>query len=209
MPSRSERSSERNAEKRVEGVFKLLVSYAPNGMRLIHLRVYLSDMTEELIEQALDTLIEQGRVISRDSTNEMVTGRTYKFYSLTNPEAYPMKEFISIGGVDFPRMIQGDVVGAEDLNVYSEALAVFDAKIENRITNLAADLTRRYWANIAILFALFVAVFALILRASDPVLIEGSDSAWKLAQMSMARLLPLAVILLVFPILIWLFVRKI
>jgi len=106
-------------------------------------------------------------------------------------------------------MIHGDVAGAEDLNVYSEALAAFDAKIESRIETLAANLTRRYWANISILFALFVAVFALILRTSDPIVIQGSYSAWDLAQMSAARLLPLAVILLVFPLLIWWFIRKI
>ncbi len=208
MPKTLEGTSPRQMEKRRQEVLRTLVDSAPNGMRLIHFRVQLPNMRDELIEQALDTLIEQKLVILNETPNTLVPGRTFRVFSLADPGAYPMRETITIGSVEFPRMIQGDVVGAEDLNIYSEALAAYDARIENRIEKLASDLTRRYWANIAILFALFVAVFALILRVSDPIIIQGSDDAWKLAQMSAARILPLAVIVLVFPILIWLFVRK-
>ena len=165
-------------------------------------------MQEELGEQALDALVEQKRVTSREQQNAEVVGRVYKVYSLTDPNAYPIRETITIGGIEFPRMISGDIVGGEDLNVYSEALAAYDAKIKSQMEDLATDLTRRYWANIAVLFALFVAVFALILRVSDPIVIQGSTDALKVAQMSAARLLPLAGILLVFPILIWWIVRK-
>jgi len=204
----NQRTSQRQMDRRMQDVSRVLISFAPNGMRLAHLRIHLTDMQEELMEQALDALIEQKRVTSREEKNGMVAGRVHKIYSLTDPDAYPMRETITIGGIEFPRMIQGDVAGAEDLNVYSEALAAYDAKIKSQIAALAADLTRRYWANIAVLFALFVAVFALILRVSDPIVIQGSAEALKVAQMSAARLLPLAVILFVFPILIWWIVRK-
>jgi hypothetical protein len=105
-------------------------------------------------------------------------------------------------------MIHGDLAGAEDLNIFSESLAEYDSKMEGRITDLAAAMTRRYWTNIAILFALFVAVFAFILRATDPIVIEGSEDAAKLALTSTARLLPLAGILFGFVLSMWWLVRR-
>lgn len=52
-------------------------------------------------------------------------------------------------------------------------------------------MTRRYWGNIATLFALFVGVFALILRASEPVEIGVSAGLWTIAAVQATRLVPL------------------
>lgn len=209
MPTPTELIAQHRARVRAQQVFQALVSRAPNGMRLPHIRRLLPSMSEEQILEALDSLVQQQRVEVRNNPNQFVPGRVITSYALADPTSYPMRETIMIGGVEFPRAFHGDMAGAEDLNAFTEAIAEYDAKIEGRIADLAAALTRRYWANIATLFALFVAVFALILRAADPLMIQGTADPVTLVILSTARLLPLALILFVFAILMWLLLRRI
>ena len=165
-------------------------------------------MTEKHILEALEYLEHEKTVVVRNNKNNAVPDRIITHYALTDPRPYPIRETITVGEVEFPGMIHGDLAGAEDLNIFSESLAEYDSKMEGRITDLAAAMTRRYWTNIAILFALFVAVFAFILRATDPIVIEGSEDAAKLALTSTARLLPLAGILFGFVLSMWWLVRR-
>lgn len=208
MQTPSEFVAAQRANVRTQKVFEVLVDHAPNGMRLPHLKRRLPTIPEEQILEALNALAQKGRVAIQEAPNQRVPGRTITSYSLTNSIAYPMRETITIGGVEFPRAFNGDLTGAEDLNALSEAIAEYDAKIESRITDLAASMTRRYWANIATLFALFVGVFALILRATDPVVIDVSADPWRVAYFHAAKLVPLAVVLFGFVFATWISLRK-
>ena len=201
--------AEQRANVRTQKVFEALVGCAPNGTRLPHLRRVLPNMNDEHILAALDTLVSIGRVPVQHAPNQFLPGRTITSYALVDRERYPIRETITIGGVEFPRSMHGDLVGAEDLNALAEAIAAYDAKVEGRITALASAMTRRYWGNVATLLALFVAVFALILRASDPIVVEPTADVWRIVTIHAARLMPLAAILLAFVIATWLVVRKI
>lgn len=208
MQTPAEFIAEQRANIRTQKVFEVLVSRAPNGMRLPHLRRLLPSLSEEQILDALNRLIERQRVEVRHAPNQFVPGRVITSYGLVDRDEYPMRETINIGGVDFPRAIHGDLAGAEDLNAFTEAIAEYDEKMESRIADLASSMTRRYWGNIATLFALFVGVFALILRATEPAEIDASVGAWTIVQIQAARLLPLAGILFAFVLGTWLAVRK-
>jgi len=197
------------AKRRENRVFQVLVSRAPNGLRLPHLKRLIPDLTEEAILQALAGLMKKGQVVPLESKNAFIPGRVISVYALSKPTQFPMKDTITIGGVEFPRSFHGDVVGAEDLNALIEAIAEYDATIETRITDLAAALTRRYWVNIATIFALFVAVFALILRTAEPLPVLPETTPLALLFMKAAELIPLAVVLFGFVVVLWLVLRMI
>ncbi len=90
------------AKRRTQEVCETLVSRAPNGMRFPHLQRLLPGMTEEQILESLNTLVESKRLEVRNVPNKMVAGRTITVYQLVNPDAYPMRETITVGGIDFP-----------------------------------------------------------------------------------------------------------
>jgi hypothetical protein len=195
--------------QREQRVFDAIVSRAPNSLRLNVLKRLLPDISEERILEALNTLRERDVVVLREHPNTFIPGRVIRSYGLADPTKYPMKESISIGGVEFPRAFHGDMAGAEDLNSFVEAIAQYDATIEKRIGELAASMTRRYWINIATIFALFVAVFALILRASEPLRIDATITPVELLYLKAAELLPLALVLFLFILVLWLLLRRI
>jgi hypothetical protein len=208
MKTPAEIVAEERAKIRTQKVFETLVSRAPNGLRLPHLRRLLPSLTEEQILTSLNVLVECGRVEIKQAPNRFVPGRVITSYTLVDPTAYPIRETITIGGVEFPRAMHGDLAVAEDLNAFTEAIAEYDAKVETRIAELASSMTRRYWGNLATLFALFVGVFALILRATDPIAIEPSVDPWTVAGIYAARLIPLAAVLFMFVLGTWVVIRK-
>lgn len=199
----------RRSRRRANKVFDVLVKRAPNGMRLPHLKKQLPSMTEVDILDALNILIEKKLIKLKNIPNNQIPGRVIRIYTLTNPTQYPMSETILIGEVEFPRSFHGDMMGAEDINAFTEAIAEYDSKIEKRITRLAASMTRKYWANIAALFALFVSIFALILRASEPIPYEGIPTPELIFWLKVAELGPLTLVLFLFVVVFWLSMRKI
>ena len=209
MLSPSRFVAETLAKRRENRVFQVLATRAPNGLRLPHLMRLIPELNEETILQALEGLIKRGQVVLRESKNKLIPDRVIRVYSLEDATQFPMNETITIGGVEFPRSFHGDLVGAEDLNAFIEAIAEYDANIERRITDLAAAMTRRYWVNIATIFALFVAVFALIIRASEPLALDASTTPISLLYLKAAELAPLAIVLLAFVVTLWLLLRRI
>lgn len=177
-------------------------------MRMPRLRTLLPHMTEEDIQESLETLFAEDRIVVERVPNNLVPGREVVTYLPKDSTAYPMKESIEVGGVEFPRLFHGDMVGAEDLNMFTEALAEYDSKVERRVEELASTLTRKYWANVAALFGLFVALFALILRATDPVRLPQSSKFADVFLLQVARLGPLALILFGFVFALWLVMRR-
>ena len=199
---------ERQRRKLEDRVLDVLISRAPNGLQLSSFRRILTDLTDQKILTALETLSQNGRVIPKTHTNQFIPGRVNIFYSLPSPTQYPMHDTIRIGDVEFPRFFHGDMADAEDINIFAEAMAEYDSKIVRRIGDLAATLTRRYWTNIATLFGLFVALFALILRASEPIALQASITPKDLFFLKVAELLPLAIILFLFVVALHFLLRK-
>lgn len=196
-----------------ERVFEILIEHAPNGLRVAHFKTTFQlldqEASEEEILESLHALETRGLVTLKRQQNPIYPNRYIEFWSLTNPTQYPIREEKAVGDVQFARSISGDLVGAEDLNMFIEVMSKYDENVEKRVSDLASEMTRRYWANIAALLGVFVAVFALILRSTEPLLHISSSSAWVAFKMSLAIVSPLAIVLVAFVLILWLVMRKI
>lgn len=174
-----------------------LIERNPSGFRLDRLPPALRGIALDDLERAISDLTDEGLVRVGHHTNERVRGREYRSVALSDVTKYPIRDTIRVGDTDFPRMIAGDIAGGEDLNAFIERLAEYEATLKRRIAELAALMTRRYWVNTATLLGAFVAVFALVLRSSEPLLVD--DRGWsEVLQLKFAEIAPLALVLLIF-----------
>lgn len=170
----------------------------PNNIRLNTLEQKLPEYSIDEILNAVSSLEKDDKIIVSNQENANVPGRIITRFKANNIFYELNEEVITIGGVEFPRIFNGDPGDPEDINVFVEALASYDSKIESRISTLTSELTQKYWANLATIFGLFVAIFALILKSSEPIIINYNVSHSDVFLYKAAQLAPLAIILFCF-----------
>jgi hypothetical protein len=199
-----------NSNRRHEdALLAALIERNPNALARHHLRRLLPDLTDDEIDIAAQGLAGRGLVTVSDQPNQMVSGRVTRIYQLIDTAKYPVREWLAVGDIELHRAFQGDVAGAEDLNAFFEVLSEYNATVEERVRNIASDMTRRYWLNIAALFGLFVGVFALVTKGAELVTTGPSGSAMDLFWRNLAALGPLAAILFLFVLLLAVVLRRI
>lgn len=185
-----------------------LVASNPNGFRLDRLPPSLQTMTIDDVDAAVSSLEQRHLISVQNHTNRLVPGRTYKTVGLVNVNSYPIHETIRVGDLELPRMIAGDTVGGSDLNTTIETIAKIDEYSRRRNEELLVRLTRRYWANTATVLGTFLAVFALILRSSEPLVVDDRGPR-DLFLLKLAEVAPLAIVLALFVIATYVLLRKI
>jgi hypothetical protein len=200
---------QRLARNRREKVYQALVNRAPNSVRITTLEHLLPGYSAEAILESAEQLRASNLIEINEMTNQYLPGRVIPVFKVKDVKNLPIIEKINVGDIEFPRLLDGDDANADDINVFIEALAEYDNKIEKRIENLTADMTRRYWADVATLVGLFVSVFALILRSSDPIVVQNLNGASDLFYLKLAELAPLAIILFGFVLMLRFFIKKI
>jgi hypothetical protein len=164
-------------------------------------------MSPEQVERAVEDLLAENLIRVTTHENPFVPGRRSRTVTLSDNAAYPIDDTIAIGERRYPRMIAGDTVGGEDLNGFIEVMGEVEEEGRKRIEQATERLMRRYWVNTAGLLGLFVAVFALILRASEPVM-AGGLSAKDMFMLKSAEVGPLAIVLLLFVVALYLVSRS-
>ena len=142
------------------------------------------------------------KIIVTNWNNSIVPGRVITKFKANIDYIELNEEVILIGDVEFPRIFLGYPSDPEVINDFIESLASYDSRIESRISKLTSELTRKYWANLATVFGLFVAVFALILKSSEPIIIHEHVSYWDVFFYKSSELAPLAIILFTFVIIL-------
>ena len=184
--------------KDADALLQVLIAHSPNAMRLALLRPLMKSFTDDRITAAASVLESRGLIAISEHPNPNLPGRAVKRFTLSDTSRYPLRETIRIGEIDFPRMLDGDRVQAEDVNGLTEAVERYNNTLESRIKDLSQELLTRYWGNVAVLLGLFVAVFALIITGAQTVTTTASGSTLHLFWRNVAALTPLAVVLLGF-----------
>ncbi|MQC25704.1 MAG: hypothetical protein DWG78_02040 [Chloroflexi bacterium] len=174
-----------------------LIRLNPNGIRLDRMPLALQQIPENGIGAAVDELETQGIIRREFVANDLIPGRTYQVVTLSDIQRYPIRQTMEVNGRSYPRMLAGDRAGGEDLNFYVEVMGDIEKRALAEIQETAQRLRRRYWITTAGLLSIFISVFALVLRASEPLDPSGL-SATDLFWLKAAELGPLAAVLLLF-----------
>ncbi len=188
-------------------VLDILVSRAPNGIRFETFQRKLPHLALEEILNATNSLVLKG-LVSREEFRNSFTGQILVFIKLAEPSKYPIRHTIKIGSQEFPRFMQGDMAGAEDVNEPLEALAEYVQDLEKRFVQISNEQTQRYWGNTITLFGLFLAVFTLILSAIPKIQIDSTWSFEQVLWLNTATILPQFIVLVVFVIALRLIFRR-
>jgi hypothetical protein len=191
-------------------ILQILIDRVPNNVRLELILRQLPTYSEAEIFQALEMLNSDGKIISDFRTNPVVADRILKYYKLTNPSIYPNKETFTLGDQEYPRIFAGDTTNPEDMMEKFEALQTYLKTLEQRYSDLTSEMTKKYWLNMTTIFGLFIALFSLIIKGSEPILIDASQpiAPLLLIELKFAQLLPLALIMFSFVLILRFALRK-
>jgi len=136
----------------------------------------------------------------------MEKGKT-KIYKLTSYEGIPIRDTITIGGTEMKRILGTDPILAEAVNIPIENLSNYANSLEKRFEKIISKKLESYWANIIILFGIFIGIFSLIITSITKIVI---DSNWGLCDIflkNLMQVLPISMILIIFVILLKLMFR--
>ena len=169
-------------------VHSLFVERAPNHLTVDNLVTLLGGLSTNQIETALNQLIEEGFIVERK-------GKIKDDYALSSYDNIPSKQYINISGVKVPRLLANDVARPEDVNVFFESLAKKTGALEDDFERRVDEKLKAYWANIIVLFGLFIGVFSLIITFVEKVELKSGETFWNVFLLNSAQVLPLALVL--------------
>jgi len=122
-------------------------------------------------------------------------GKIKDHYALPSYDNIPFKEYMSISGIKVPRVLAHDRPRPEDLNIFFESLARRSASLESEFNKIVEAKLQSYWANIIVLFGIFISLFALIVTFVEKVAVVPGSSFLNVLALNTAQVLPLAVVL--------------
>jgi hypothetical protein len=174
-----------NLRNKIQTVF---IQRAPNSLTLTNLSALLGGEDLHALSQELQRMVAERVLVERTSARN-------KDYLLASYNGIPVREYVTVGGVKVPRLLQGDTARPEDLNIYFEVVAqrlvAIDAESEKRID----ERLKGYWGNIVTLFGAFIGVFSLIVAFIKPIPIGPDATFVSVLALTAAQLIPLALVL--------------
>lgn len=189
-------------------ILRLLLDRIPNFVPKTTIKVRVGGATEAEIDSALEQLVNSEQIEFRDDPRPQ-TGLSMRFYRLKSFAGLPIRETVTLGEVELPRLLSDSIVSLfpEVLNEAIEQLADYNRTLEVRFKGLVQAQQRKYWANVAGLFGVFVSVLALIIVGLPQITTNPQLPFWSLVQLNLAQLLPLAIVLAIFVCLIQWIIR--
>jgi len=179
-----------------EIIIDIFKNRAPNRLSLDLIYYELPDNEKDEIDKSVDHLVSKKILIKEDKT-----------YELTSYQNIPIRETITIGDTEVRRILQTDPILPEAINIPIENLSVYANSLEKRFEKIISKKLESYWANIIILFGIFIGIFSLIITAITKISI---DSNWGLCDIflkNLMQVLPISVVLIIFVVLLKLMFR--
>ena len=132
-------------------------------------------------------------------------GETIRQVKLTDLEGIPLRQTYTVGDTTLYRIFDGDTMASEDINLNLELMAEHVNTLEERYSAVIRNEMKAYWANIVTLFGVFIALFSFIITAThvSSHAVPGMP-LWYVFLESLARIAPVAIVLVAFVSLIWL-----
>lgn len=181
---------------------------APNSLTIEHISSAFRQTQGSEIKKALDELVDEEYLeVIHYQTNARAPHLVRIGYKLRNDllTDYPIATTIEIGSITIPRMIDGDVARAEDINAAGMAFnQIVDVKLAELKTSFENE-TKKFWGTLVTIFAAFVTLFSLINFAVKP-LYFSTDlnlTTCELFKQTTANILPLGGILFLFALILW------
>lgn len=180
-------------------ILKLLIDRIPNFVPEATIRGRLREFSDAEIHQTLDELVRTGEVDFRDDPRPE-TGLSTRFYRPKSFTGLPVRDTIRIGNVELPRLLSDSQASLfpEVFNESLEQVADYAHDLESRFTELVRRQQRRYWANVASLFGVLISVLSLVLVGLPKISTDPNLPFWSVVQLNLAQVLPIAVVLAVF-----------
>lgn len=165
-----------------------LVERVPNALTLANLLGQIPGVDAQTMEKELQGMSSDGLVVIRP-------GKRYADYTLPSYEGLPIREYLTVGGIEFPRLLSDERARPEELNIFVEVLAKRMLQIELEAEKKLDERLKSYWANVVTLFGAFIGVFSLIVGFLKTVPLEANSTFWSVFILSSAQVFPLALIL--------------
>lgn len=169
-------------------ILRCLIERAPNSMTAANIMGLVGETNYKELEKELDQMSDEGLVVAR-------AGSRRKDYLLPSYEGLPLREYISVGNVVVPRLLNDDRPRPEELNIFVEVLASRILQIEADAEQRLDEKLKSYWANVVTLFGAFIGVFALITGFLKTVPLETNSTFCSVLILSSAQVIPLGIIL--------------
>ena len=171
-------------------VLEIFYKRAPNFLTLDNITYDIPEIDRNDIQRVIDKLCEQ-KILAKTEGKDKIKDH----YALPSYENIPVKEYMSISGIKVPRILAYDRPRPEDQNIFFESLAKRSASLESEFNRIVEKKLQSYWANIIILFGVFISLFALIVTSVEKVKVEADGTFLDGLALNAAQVLPLAVIL--------------
>lgn len=175
-------------ESTKENIHSIFIERAPNSLTVDNLISLIQGESVKNIEACLKQLVEEKVIEERD-------GEVKKDYKLISYKNIPSKQYMNINGIKVPRLLAKDHIRPEDVNIYFESLANKLTSIERTTEERINEKLKEYWANIIILFGVFIGLFSLIITFVEKVELKGGESFLNVLLLNVAQVIPLAVVL--------------
>lgn len=184
-------------------ILNLLRNRLPNfvGERLIKKR--LSDYDENELTETLNELVKSEKIDDRTDP------WGFRYFKIKGFDNIPHRETIKVGEVEVPRQLYGasPYLWPEEFNEAVERLADYTASLEKKFSDLVRKEQQKYWQNIVGIFGIFVAVLAFILVGLPKIQTNLTLPFWEVIIFNLAQVLPLAVVLAIFVLVLRLIIR--
>lgn len=170
----------KNIDIQEKKILELLYSKAPNSLSY-DLIIEYSPLSKDDTDKALERLVKRGILVNEfGQTNRMlliepIKHRRKSYYIKYFPESFPIKEHIKVGKTLVPRLLDGDVSRAEDVNSIIEAVVDYANSIDERIEKRVQEETSKIYKQMIGIFGVFVSIFAIIVISTEKMLRFSPD----------------------------------
>jgi len=180
-------------------ILKLLIDRIPNFVPEATIVARLAQFPASDIRHTLDSLRKAGEVDFRDDPRPE-SGLSTRFYRPDSFVGLPVRDTIRIGNLELPRLLSDSQASLfpEVFNESLEQVADYARDLEKRFGALVRKQQRKYWANVASLFGVFISVLALILVGLPKITTNPNLPFWAVVQLNLAQVLPIAAVLAIF-----------
>lgn len=170
---------------KIIGIFE---DRAPNSLFAELIQSELEEYDLSIIENALADLEAKGIIKSQGG----------RLFVLSNYGSIQSKKYITIDNLKIRRLLGGDPVSAEAINMALEKISEYSSGLESKYSKIAERKMKSYWANIIVIFGIFISIFSIIGNMAGKIQIESSWSLIDIFLKNLMQVLPLTVILITF-----------
>lgn len=180
-------------------ILKLLFDRIPNFVPEVTICARLVQFPATSIRQTLDDLVKADEIDFQDDPRP-ATGLPTRYYRPRSFVGHPVCDTIKIGNVELQRLLSDSKprLLPEVFNESLEQVADYTRYLEKRFGDLVRKQQRKYWANVASLFGVFTSVLALILVGLPKITTDPLLPFWCVVRLNFAQVLPIAVVLAIF-----------